>query len=60
MMPPHLFRSSLSTDDNGAAALTPAKVVEMLDRYIVGQTEAKRAVAVALRMRFQALLLPLV
>lgn len=40
-------------DDNGAAALTPAKVVEMLDRYIVGQTEAKRAVAVALRNRWR-------
>ncbi|EFJ33139.1 hypothetical protein SELMODRAFT_439468 [Selaginella moellendorffii] len=35
-----------------AGALTPAKVVEVLDRYIVGQTAAKRAVAVAFRMRF--------
>lgn len=30
-------------------ALTPSKVVEMLDRFIVGQSEAKKAVAVALR-----------
>ncbi|XP_024388208.1 uncharacterized protein [Physcomitrium patens] len=34
-------------------ALTPVKVVEMLDRYIVGQQEAKRAVAVALRNRWR-------
>ena len=28
-------------------ALTPSRVVEYLDRYIVGQEKAKRAVAVA-------------
>eukprot|EP00897_Mesotaenium_endlicherianum_P002123 jgi/Mesen1/1939/ME000146S01029 len=33
--------------------LTPAKVVEMLDRFIVGQADAKRAVAVALRNRWR-------
>jgi ATP-dependent HslUV protease ATP-binding subunit HslU len=32
-------------------ALTPSRVVEYLDRYIVGQEKAKRAVAVALRNR---------
>ncbi|XP_024526022.1 uncharacterized protein LOC9652181 isoform X1 [Selaginella moellendorffii] len=36
-----------------AGALTPAKVVEVLDRYIVGQTAAKRAVAVAFRNRWR-------
>jgi ATP-dependent protease HslVU (ClpYQ) ATPase subunit len=45
-------------DEGGEDALTPAKVVEMLDRYIVGQREAKRAVAVALRMRSQPLVWP--
>ncbi|GMA58996.1 hypothetical protein GCM10025858_34990 [Alicyclobacillus sacchari] len=31
--------------------LTPRQIVEHLDRYIVGQRAAKRAVAVALRNR---------
>ncbi|HYH12487.1 MAG TPA: ATP-dependent protease ATPase subunit HslU, partial [Thermomicrobiales bacterium] len=33
--------------------LTPRAVVEQLDRYIVGQNDAKRAVAVALRNRYR-------
>jgi len=33
--------------------LTPARIVAELDRYIVGQAAAKRAVAVALRNRFR-------
>ena len=33
--------------------LTPAKIVIELDRYIVGQRDAKRAVAVALRNRWR-------
>ncbi|MCB9739288.1 MAG: ATP-dependent protease ATPase subunit HslU [Deltaproteobacteria bacterium] len=36
-----------------SAALTPAEVVVELDRHIVGQTKAKRAVAVALRNRWR-------
>jgi len=32
---------------------TPAKIVERLDKYIVGQADAKRAVAVALRNRIR-------
>ena len=36
-----------------AAALTPGAIVAELDRYIVGQREAKRAVAVALRNRWR-------
>jgi ATP-dependent HslUV protease ATP-binding subunit HslU len=35
------------------AALTPAQIVEELDRYVVGQRDAKRAVAVALRNRWR-------
>ena len=34
-------------------ALTPREVVSELDRYIVGQGEAKRAVAIALRNRWR-------
>ena len=33
--------------------LTPRQVVEELDKYIVGQTEAKRKVAIALRNRWR-------
>ena len=33
--------------------MTPRQIVEELDRYIVGQGQAKRAVAVALRNRFR-------
>ena len=33
--------------------LTPAQVVAELDRYIIGQDEAKRAVAIALRNRYR-------
>jgi ATP-dependent HslUV protease ATP-binding subunit HslU len=36
-----------------ASQLTPARIVAELDRYIVGQAEAKRAVAVALRNRYR-------
>lgn len=39
------------------ANLTPRQVVEKLDQYIVGQKEAKRAVAVALRNRYRRSLL---
>ncbi len=33
--------------------LTPARIVEELDRYVVGQHDAKRAVAVAIRNRWR-------
>jgi ATP-dependent HslUV protease ATP-binding subunit HslU len=38
--------------------LTPAEIVAELDRYIIGQEDAKRAVAVALRNRYRRQLLP--
>jgi ATP-dependent HslUV protease ATP-binding subunit HslU len=38
----------MSPDD-----LTPRKIVEKLDQYIIGQHEAKRAVAIALRNRWR-------
>jgi len=37
---------------------SPRQIVEKLDRYIVGQDDAKRAVAVALRNRFRRRKLP--
>jgi ATP-dependent HslUV protease ATP-binding subunit HslU len=39
-------------------ALTPAEVVAELDRYIIGQDRAKRAVAIALRNRWRRQNLP--
>ncbi|NMB13230.1 MAG: ATP-dependent protease ATPase subunit HslU [Firmicutes bacterium] len=38
--------------------LTPREIVAELDRYIVGQDEAKRAVAIALRNRYRRRRLP--
>jgi ATP-dependent HslUV protease ATP-binding subunit HslU len=38
----------MSSDD-----LTPRKIVDKLDQYIIGQQEAKRAVAIALRNRWR-------
>ncbi|HHY67410.1 MAG TPA: ATP-dependent protease ATPase subunit HslU [Alicyclobacillus sp.] len=40
------------------AQLTPKQIVAELDKYIVGQREAKRAVAVALRNRYRRNRLP--
>lgn len=38
--------------------LTPKQIVQELDRYIIGQDEAKRAVAIALRNRYRRAQLP--
>ena len=38
--------------------LTPREIVRELDRYIIGQDDAKRAVAVALRNRYRRAQLP--
>jgi ATP-dependent HslUV protease ATP-binding subunit HslU len=38
--------------------LTPTQIVAELDRYVIGQADAKRAVAVALRNRYRRQLLP--
>ena len=37
--------------------LTPRQIVERLDQYIIGQKDAKKAVAVALRNRYRRSLL---
>ena len=41
------------TEERGVRSFTPREVVSELDRYIVGQEEAKRAVAIALRNRWR-------
>ncbi len=44
----------MSTPDKGYP-MTPREIVSELDRYIVGQADAKRAVAIALRNRWRRL-----
>ena len=47
-----MHRSKAKSAGNAlASALTPRQIVEELDKYIVGQFEAKRCVAIALRNR---------
>ncbi|MBI3185792.1 MAG: ATP-dependent protease ATPase subunit HslU [Myxococcales bacterium] len=43
----------MPTHERQTARLTPREIVSELDRYIVGQTAAKRAVAIALRNRWR-------
>ena len=46
--------SDLDVDEEDwLPALTPRQIVEELDKYIVGQDQAKRAVAIALRNRWR-------
>ena len=42
------------------AELTPRQIVQELDRYIIGQDAAKRAVAIAIRNRWRRQQLPAV
>ncbi|HET6434628.1 MAG TPA: AAA family ATPase, partial [Xanthomonadaceae bacterium] len=39
--------------ENSSATMTPREIVQELDRHIVGQQSAKRAVAIALRNRWR-------
>src|SRR5437879_8841379 len=41
------------TDESQGERLTPKEIVRELDKYIVGQSAAKRAVAIALRNRWR-------
>lgn len=55
-----------STQDTGSqektteqkARMSPREIVEFLDEYIIGQHEAKRAIAIALRNRYRRMQLP--
>jgi ATP-dependent HslUV protease ATP-binding subunit HslU len=51
---PNGSKKKSALDDN----LRPSEVVQELDRYIVGQADAKRAVAIAMRNRWRRKLLP--
>ena len=48
----------LESNDSPAPVMTPREIVSELDRYIVGQRDAKRAVAIALRNRWRRQLVP--
>jgi ATP-dependent HslUV protease ATP-binding subunit HslU len=43
----------MTNSDHASATMTPREIVQALDRHIVGQHEAKRAVAIALRNRWR-------
>jgi ATP-dependent HslUV protease ATP-binding subunit HslU len=47
-----------ATSGSPAPMMTPREIVSELDRYIVGQRDAKRAVAIALRNRWRRRLVP--
>jgi ATP-dependent HslUV protease ATP-binding subunit HslU len=45
-------------NESSSATMTPREIVQELDRHIVGQHDAKRAVAIALRNRWRRMQLP--
>ncbi len=52
--PPAPVRNSSSSDQLSIeAALTPSAIVRELDKHIIGQKDAKRSVAIALRNRYR-------
>jgi ATP-dependent HslUV protease ATP-binding subunit HslU len=53
-MPIYLPETTVSTTES----LTPRQIVAELDKYVIGQTQAKRAVAIALRNRTRRQRLP--
>lgn len=50
---------SVSTRLDRDTELTPKQIVAELDKYIIGQRDAKKAVAIALRNRYRRQKLPL-
>src|SRR5438552_4393370 len=52
-MPETLPQIGAKIEAGDASPMTPREIVSELDRYIVGQNAAKRAVAIALRNRWR-------
>ena len=48
-----VVKNSSKKDSSKVSALSPREIVSELDRYVIGQHQAKRAVAVALRNRWR-------
>src|SRR5450759_4402721 len=53
-----LTRNPLPSEAREMEDLTPVQIVEQLDKYIVGQDAAKKAMAIALRNRYRRRMLP--
>ena len=49
----NLVKDTKKKNENRVSALSPREIVSELDRYVIGQKEAKKAVAVALRNRWR-------
>ena len=49
----NLVKDKGQTEQSKVSALSPREIVSELDRYVIGQKEAKKAVAVALRNRWR-------
>lgn len=48
----------LKNSTDASRGLTPREIVKELDKYIIGQQNAKRSVAIALRNRWRRLQIP--
>jgi|TARA_B110000211_G_scaffold20692_1_gene21445 ATP-dependent HslUV protease ATP-binding subunit HslU len=49
----NLVKKTKKKESSTVSALSPREIVSELDRYVIGQTNAKKAVAVALRNRWR-------
>ena len=49
----NLVKDTKKKNENRVSALSPREIVSELDRYVIGQKDAKKAVAVALRNRWR-------
>ena len=49
----NLIKDKKNKTESRVSALSPREIVSELDRYVIGQKEAKKAVAVALRNRWR-------
>jgi ATP-dependent HslUV protease ATP-binding subunit HslU len=58
LMPGDVAESARPAAESETSELTPKQIVAELDKFIIGQQNAKRAVAVALRNRWRRLRLP--
>ena len=47
-----------NTNNELIKQMTPKQIVDFLDEYIIGQSEAKKAIAIALRNRYRRMKLP--
>ena len=48
-----LRKNTKKKEKSNVSSLSPREIVSELDRYVIGQSEAKKAVAIALRNRWR-------